>query len=257
MSRHYIKNKGSTQTVIKGDNGKPIFNNINWDVNYNGENAKIKVDINDNGEDYKVRAKLDNNDLAQLLNVPALKGDLDTRLLSDFSDELPSSSMPIPMIEVMEGTSPSLKPKLIEEQHDMALQMIQLMPPDNMMQTKIPRSEKLRPNLKYQPFLRPMKKSRNRNRIRRLRTKKMNSLIKQLESEIESKGKPIGKTAASKYRTPLPQTMRIHLTSPLSEAKSASKSLSKSSSKGRGLKKTKKHRKSRASTRHGLFRNLF
>jgi hypothetical protein len=80
----YIKNKGSTQTITKSDSGRPSFNNINWDANYDGNQAKINVDINDNGSDFNIHAKLDNYDLARLLNIPTISGDIDQRLQADF-----------------------------------------------------------------------------------------------------------------------------------------------------------------------------
>ena len=55
--QNYIKNTGSTQTIIKDSYNRPVFNNINWEADYNGNIANINVDINDNGDDYQIKAK--------------------------------------------------------------------------------------------------------------------------------------------------------------------------------------------------------
>ena len=68
-TQNYIKNRGSTQTIINNDSGKPSFNNINWSADYDGNEANIDLDINNNGNDTIIKTRLDNNDLAQLLRV--------------------------------------------------------------------------------------------------------------------------------------------------------------------------------------------
>jgi hypothetical protein len=196
-SQGYIKNMGSTQTFIKVPYEKERYNDIHWDANYDGEQANIRLNIDDNGNNAEIRAKLDNNDLAQLLNVPSIRGDLDARLTNDF---------------LVEREQEPSQPALILR-------------------------EPLHTNLKFQPFLRPQKKT---HRL------KYNKLTKQLKDPSPIL---VGKTAALQYRTPLPKTMRIHLTSD-------------SSGRGKGVSTKKKKRSGkRKSTRRnrsvGLFRNLF
>jgi hypothetical protein len=165
----YIKNMGSTQTFIKMPNEKERFNDIHWEADYDGNQANIHLNIDDNGNNAELRANLDNNDLARLLNIPSVRGDLDERLSRDF-----------PLLQKVEQNQ---NPIIILR-------------------------EPLHPKLKYQPFLRPQKKTRRA---------KYNKLAKVLkDARVDRKDaspRLVGKTAALQYRTPLPKTMRIHLTS--------------------------------------------
>jgi hypothetical protein len=163
----YIKNMGSTQTFIKMPNEKERFNDIHWEADYDGNQANIHLNIDDNGNNAELRANLDNNDLARLLNIPSVRGDLDERLSRDFLVE----------------QNPT---QLLEQNPVIILR------------------EPLHPKLKYQPFLRPQKKTR------KLRRPKYNKSAKVLK---DASPRLVGKTAALQYRTPLPKTMRIHLTS--------------------------------------------
>jgi hypothetical protein len=107
--------------------------------------------------------------------------------------------------------------------------------------------EKLYPKLKYQPFLRPQKTHRV----------KYNKLAKRFK---EPTIKLVGKTAALKYRTPLPKTMRIHLTSPTEfTAKPSAKSGIASGTRKSHNKQRRSKRSASRSKRSGvgLFRNLF
>lgn len=211
-SQGYIKNMGSTQTFIKVPFEREKYYDINWNANYDGEQANIRLNIDDNGDNAEIMAKLDNNDLAQLLNVPSIRGDLRERLVTDFLVEQKQQqqipSIPIPLLKKFEEN-----PVIILTR------------------------EKVRPNLKYQPFLRPQP-------LRKSRRPQYNKLAKQL------KDGRIGKTAALKYRTPLPKTMRIHLTSATTD-------------KGKGTRistrKRKQSGKRKSTRRNGvsLFRNLF
>ena len=57
---------------------------VNWDVDYNGDNADIDLDIGTNGEMTHYRAVLSNEDLANLLNIPSVNEPLENRLQNDF-----------------------------------------------------------------------------------------------------------------------------------------------------------------------------
>jgi hypothetical protein len=83
MATTYIKNKGVTQTVFSNNNHK-LRNEIKWNAAYDGDHANIKVDLNDNGKKNKYRMQLNNQDLANLLSIPAVNKPLDTRLQQDF-----------------------------------------------------------------------------------------------------------------------------------------------------------------------------
>jgi hypothetical protein len=79
----YIQNKGVTQTVFSNNNQK-TRNEIKWNAAYDGDRANIKVDLNDNGKKNKYRMQLNNQDLANLLSIPAVNKPLDSRLQQDF-----------------------------------------------------------------------------------------------------------------------------------------------------------------------------
>lgn len=79
----YIKNKGVTQTVFSNNNHK-TRNEIKWKASYDGDHANIKVDLNDNGKKNKYRMQLNNQDLANLLSIPAVNKPLESRLQRDF-----------------------------------------------------------------------------------------------------------------------------------------------------------------------------
>lgn len=57
---------------------------VNWDVDYNGDNADIDLDIGTNGETTHYKAVLSNEDLANLLNIPSVNEPLENRLQNDF-----------------------------------------------------------------------------------------------------------------------------------------------------------------------------
>jgi len=57
---------------------------VNWDVDYNGDNADIDLDIGSNGEMTHYKAVLSNEDLANILNIPSVNQPLENRLQNDF-----------------------------------------------------------------------------------------------------------------------------------------------------------------------------
>lgn len=185
----YIKNMGSTQTFIKRPNEKERFNDIHWKADYDGNQANIHLNIDDNGNNAEVRASLDNNDLARLLNIPSVRGDLDERLTRDFLVENNQEQNPVIILR-----------------------------------------EPLHPKLKYQPFLRPMS-------LKKTRKAKYNKLAKVLK---DTSPKLVGKTAALKYRTPLPKTMRIHLTSDSKGGRRLKRSMKRGDNTGRNSRRTRK-----------------
>jgi hypothetical protein len=80
----FIKNKGVTKTIIHNNN-KNYYNEVNWDADYDGENANLTLDIvDDNGRKDHLEVKMNNDELAELLNIPSEKNMLDKRLYNDF-----------------------------------------------------------------------------------------------------------------------------------------------------------------------------
>jgi hypothetical protein len=80
----YIENTGFTKTFVHDNHHKDINNSTEWNANYDGKRAKIKINMNTNGKKDKIRMKLSNKDLEQILSVPAINGPLEVRLQEDF-----------------------------------------------------------------------------------------------------------------------------------------------------------------------------
>ena len=99
MLNTYVKNRGTTQMLVRNNNTNK-FNEINWDADYDGETANISLDSISNGHKNHYDIQLDNEDLANLLNIPSISTPIDKRLKMDlerpnhkvYRIELPSSS---------------------------------------------------------------------------------------------------------------------------------------------------------------------
>jgi len=81
----YIENTGFTKTFIQDNNHKKKYI-TEWDANYNGKKASIKINTNNNGKKDKIRMKLSNRDLEKILSVPAINKPLEIRLKENFLD---------------------------------------------------------------------------------------------------------------------------------------------------------------------------
>jgi len=101
----FIKNKGITKTIIHNNN-KNIYNEVNWDADYDGKNANISLDIDQDGTKGHVELKMNNDELAELLNIPSESNMLDKRLYRDFLSKRPEQDYKI--IEIQNN-----KPKSI------------------------------------------------------------------------------------------------------------------------------------------------
>ena len=85
MLNTYIKNRGLTQTIVHKNNQNQ-FNEINWDAIYDGNNANISVNSNKNGRQNNFNISLDNQDLANILNIPSVNTPIHKRLQMDFEN---------------------------------------------------------------------------------------------------------------------------------------------------------------------------
>ena len=83
MLNTYIKNRGSTKTIIHNNNHNAV-NQLKWDADYDGNEANISVDLINNGKVGHYDVKLDNDDLAKILNVNSVKTPIHKRLKDDF-----------------------------------------------------------------------------------------------------------------------------------------------------------------------------
>jgi len=96
----YIKNRGTTKTIVHNNN-KNVINETNWDADYDGNTANISVDSSKNGKNEHFDFKLTKDDLANILTIPSINQSIDKRLIQDFKqpetksvflDLLPNSS---------------------------------------------------------------------------------------------------------------------------------------------------------------------
>ena len=112
MLNTYIKNQGTTQTIIR-DNNHNHFTQINWDANYDGNIANISFNSNTDGKHNKFNVSLDNEDLANILNIRSVNTPIDKRLKMDFDEP---SYRPEPyLIELPTPELQPRKPKTIQE----------------------------------------------------------------------------------------------------------------------------------------------
>jgi len=112
MLNTYIQNSGLTQTIIHNNNNKRNeFNEIKWDAEYDGKQANISLDSNSNGKKKHYNFSLDNQDLANLLNVPSVNMPIDKRLHMDFVAQKVKKEPMILQIELPDLKTPQLIPR--------------------------------------------------------------------------------------------------------------------------------------------------
>ena len=90
----FIKNKGITKTIIHNNN-KNYYNEVQWDADYDGENANLSLDIDENGNKEHLQMKVNNEQLIELLNIPSENITLDKRLYNDFLSKRPKKEYKI------------------------------------------------------------------------------------------------------------------------------------------------------------------
>jgi hypothetical protein len=83
MLNTYIKNVGSTQTII-GNRCQNRVEEIDWNADYDGDRAKILIKTNYDGDKEKYHFTLDNTDLANLFNIDSVNMPIHKRLKDDF-----------------------------------------------------------------------------------------------------------------------------------------------------------------------------
>jgi len=98
MLNTFIKNRGSTKTIIHNSNSSNnshnhlnAVNEIKWDADYDGDIANISVTSDTNGQKKHFNITLDKNDLEHILNIPSVDMPIHKRLKMDFSKRLEPS----------------------------------------------------------------------------------------------------------------------------------------------------------------------
>jgi hypothetical protein len=97
MLNTYIKNRGTTQSLIRRNNHNE-FNEINWDADYDGELANLSLTTNTGGIEKHFDVTLDNQDLANMLSTPSINMPIHQRLKMDF--EKPSFKHEPSMLQI-------------------------------------------------------------------------------------------------------------------------------------------------------------
>lgn len=192
MATTYIKNKGISQTVFQDNHHNQVKNEIKWNAKYDGKRANISLDMNDNGKKNKYRVQLNNEDLANLLSIPAVNKPLETRLKDDFmsdfdfldDEDIELLNMPVkecyePTDALFRVTVPQLNSKKEELQTPFSPLPCPLQEPEP--KTEAKQNPETKPHLKHKPQIieRPKLTKRERN---------------------------------ARLKTPSPKTMRIHYT---------------------------------------------
>lgn len=78
-----IKNRGFNETIVR-NNGEKQCSKMQWDGKYNGNEGELSLDVSKNGTNKHIEVHFDNQDLAQLLNIPSVNMPLESRLKKDF-----------------------------------------------------------------------------------------------------------------------------------------------------------------------------
>ena len=109
MLNTYIKNRGSTKTIIHNNNHNAV-NQLEWDADYDGNVANISVDLINNGNVGHYDVKLNNDDLAKILNVNSVKSPIHKRLKNDFKKGQFKHDPSVYNIYLDDFKSPALRP---------------------------------------------------------------------------------------------------------------------------------------------------
>lgn len=111
LNNTYIKNVGSTQTLI-GNNCGANVEELNWNADYDGNQAKILLNTNSDGHRKMYHYTLDNMDLANMLNINSVSQPLEMRLRKDLKKPRVSKYKPCYRIEL---AAPQRAPAYLSE----------------------------------------------------------------------------------------------------------------------------------------------
>ena len=93
MLETYMKNKGTTKTIFHNNNTNTV-KEYDWDIDYDGEKAKVSIDTVQNGKPGHYDLEFDNNDLANIFKLNSVKKPINERLLDDFGfNNIPNHSI--------------------------------------------------------------------------------------------------------------------------------------------------------------------
>jgi len=140
MLNTYIKNRGITQTLVNNNNQKQ-FNQINWDADYDGQKANISVTSDTDGNKNHFDLQLDNEDLANMLNIPSVSMPIDKRLQMDFNESFRRQPQLL-QIEIPDLKTPYVEPESDEQTIEELLQSVR---PNSYLSSPLPEEELIAP----------------------------------------------------------------------------------------------------------------
>ena len=109
----YVRNRGATKTIIHNNRHNDV-SEINWDADYDGDFANISLELNQNGKTNHYDVKLDNEDLANILNIPSVNVPIHKRLSDDFEYNHPIERERRPRRERSRRRERRRRPMLVE-----------------------------------------------------------------------------------------------------------------------------------------------
>jgi len=150
MLNTYIKNRGTTQTIVNNNNQK-AFNQINWDADYDGQTANISFTSDTDGSKKHFDIKLDNEDLANMLNIPSNSMPIDKRLQMDFNDSFRREPKILQIEMPYHLKTPNIHPRRPsyldeeeEEEHSIE-ELLQSIRPNSYLSSPLPDEELIAP----------------------------------------------------------------------------------------------------------------
>jgi hypothetical protein len=143
----FVKNRGETKTILHNNNHNDI-SKINWDAEYDGDKANVSLDFDTNGKKGHYDIELNNNDLAEILNIPTINSPIDKRLLYDFKRQQDRKNMRQYMVEIDEinpmlQKPMMLEPKILKVRPQLVMPELDLSREEMIQMSKIPTMKKI------------------------------------------------------------------------------------------------------------------
>ena len=189
MLETYMKNKGTTKTIFH-NNDTNIVKKYDWDIDYDGDKAKISIDTNQNGKPGHYDLEFDNNDLANIFKINSVKKPINERLLDDFTPLGIEKAMSSSLINSPEEDNLNnyVNPYIIKIDNTpspLPLEMIYNSKVDNPLETILHEFDEMKQNTFQEPILLDIIKSKPKTK-KRHRKHKTNKTKKQFLTHISS-----------------------------------------------------------------------
>jgi hypothetical protein len=195
MLETYMKNKGTTKTIFHNNNTNTV-KEYDWDIEYDGDKAKVSIDTVQNGKPGHYDLEFDNNDLANIFKLNSVKKPINERLLDDFGfSNIPTTNNSInPYIIKIDNTVPlpltfvQEKPLLLENSNPLQrfepIEMSEPIEKPNSLENILHEFDEMKQNTFQEPpiildIVKPKLKTRKRRRKYKTRKHIFNPRIPQ------------------------------------------------------------------------------